>query len=58
MATEPLLTQAQKGFLLHAFTASGAIAGLLSLGAVMNGNIRAGLIGLIIHQLIDGFDGP
>jgi len=58
MAREPLLTQAQKGFLLHAFTASGAIAGLLSLSAVMNGHIRAGLIWLIVCQLIDGFDGP
>lgn len=58
MAKEPLLTQAQKGFLLHAFTASGAIAGLLSLGAVMNGHVRAGLIWLIVCQLIDGFDGP
>jgi phosphatidylcholine synthase len=58
VAREPLLTQSQKGFLLHAFTASGAIAGLLSLGAVMNGHIRAGLIWLIVCQLIDGFDGP
>lgn len=58
MARKPLLTQPQKGFLLHAFTASGAIAGLLSLGAVMNGHIRAGLIWLIVCQLIDGFDGP
>ena len=58
MAREPLLTQPQKGFLLHAFTASGAIAGLLSLSAVMNGHVRAGLIWLIVCQLIDGFDGP
>lgn len=58
MAREPLLTQPQKGFLLHAFTASGAIAGLLSLSSVMNGHIRAGLIWLIVCQLIDGFDGP
>lgn len=58
MAREPLLTQAQKGFLLHAFTASGAVAGLFSLSAVMNGHIRAGLIWLIVCQLIDGFDGP
>lgn len=58
MARRSLLTQSQKGFLLHAFTASGAIAGLLALGAVMNGHIRAGLIWLIVCQLIDGFDGP
>ena len=58
MAQEPVFTQSQKGFLLHAFTASGAIAGLLSLSAVMNGHIRAGLIWLIICQLIDGLDGP
>ena len=58
MARESLLTQSQKGFLLHAFTASGAIAGLLALGAVMSGHIRAGLIWLIVCQLIDGFDGP
>lgn len=58
MAREPLLTQPQIGFLLHAFTASGAIAGLLSLSAVMNGHVRTGLIWLIVCQLIDGFDGP
>jgi len=58
VARRSLFTQSQKGFLLHAFTASGAIAGLLSLSAVMNGHIRAGLIWLIVCQLIDGFDGP
>ena len=46
------------GYLIHSITAFGAIAGLISLEQFINGNIRAGLLWLIICQLIDGFDGP
>jgi phosphatidylcholine synthase len=46
------------GFSVHAFTALGAIAGLLALAAILDGRIREGLIWLIICQLLDGFDGP
>lgn len=46
------------GFSVHAFTALGAIAGLLALAAIIDGRIREGLIWLIVCQLLDGFDGP
>lgn len=46
------------GYLIHSITAFGAIAGLISLERFINGNIRSGLLWLILCQLIDGFDGP
>lgn len=46
------------GFSVHAFTALGAITGLFSLAAILDGQIGQGLIWLIICQIIDGFDGP
>lgn len=46
------------GFSVHIFTALGVITGLLSLAAILDGQIRQGLIWLIICQIIDGFDGP
>ena len=46
------------GYLIHSITAFGAIAGLISLEQFINGNIRSGLLWLILCQLIDGFDGP
>ena len=46
------------GYLIHSVTAFGVIAGLISLEQFINGNIRSGLLWLIICQLIDGFDGP
>ena len=46
------------GFSIHAFTALGAIAGLLSLAAILEGRIQEGLIWLIVCQVLDGFDGP
>ena len=46
------------GFSVHAFTALGAIAGLLSLAAILEGRIQEGLIWLIVCQVLDGFDGP
>ena len=45
------------GFSIHAFTALGAIAGLLALSAILSGEIRQGLIWLIICQILDGVDG-
>lgn len=45
------------GFSVHAFTALGAIAGLLALSAILSGEIRQGLIWLIICQILDGVDG-
>lgn len=46
------------GLTIHAITASGAIAGLLGLQAVMGGHIRAALLWLIACQILDGVDGP
>lgn len=39
-------------------TASGAVAGLLALQAVIDNNIRGALIWLVICQVLDGLDGP
>ena len=46
------------GYLIHSLTAFGAIAGLISLEKFINGEIRQGLLWLILCQLIDGVDGP
>ena len=46
------------GYALHVMTASGAVAGLLALQAVIDGNIRAALIWLVVCQVLDGLDGP
>lgn len=39
-------------------TASGAVAGLLALQAVIDNNIRGALIWLVLCQVLDGLDGP
>ena len=54
----PLLTQRRIGMTIHVLTASGAIAGLVALQHVINGNIRGGLVWLIVCQVLDGVDGP
>lgn len=46
------------GYALHVMTASGAVAGLLALQAVIDGHVRAALIWLIVCQVLDGLDGP
>ena len=46
------------GYALHVMTASGAVAGLLALQAVIDNNIRGALIWLVICQVLDGLDGP
>ncbi|NBU37863.1 MAG: hypothetical protein EBS32_06485 [Actinobacteria bacterium] len=50
--------QRRIGMTIHVLTASGAIAGLVALQNVVDGNIRAGLIWLIVCQVLDGIDGP
>ena len=45
------------GYALHVMTASGAVAGLLALQAVIDNNIRGALIWLIVCQVLDGLDG-
>ncbi len=39
-------------------TASGAVAGMFALEAVITGHLRAALIWLIFCQVLDGLDGP
>ena len=46
------------GYALHLLTASGAVAGMLALQAVIDGRWRAALIWLIVCQVLDGLDGP
>jgi len=46
------------GMAIHALTASGAVAGLLGLQAVIDGHVRAALLWLIVCQVLDGLDGP
>lgn len=46
------------GYALHVMTASGAVAGLLALQAVIDGNVRRALIWLVVAQVLDGLDGP
>jgi phosphatidylcholine synthase len=46
------------GYALHVMTASGAVAGLLALQAIIDNNIRGALIWLVICQVLDGLDGP
>jgi len=46
------------GTLVHLLTASGAIAGLVALQRVIDGDVRAALLLLIVCQVLDGIDGP
>lgn len=46
------------GYALHVMTASGAVAGLLALQAIIDNNIRGALIWLVVCQVLDGLDGP
>jgi len=46
------------GYALHVMTASGAVAGLLALQAIIDDNIRAALLWLVLCQVLDGLDGP
>ena len=46
------------GYALHVMTASGAVAGLLALQAIIDNDIRAALLWLIVCQVLDGLDGP
>ena len=57
MATSELRIK-RAGYALHVMTASGAVAGLLALQAVIDNNIRGALIWLVVCQVLDGLDGP
>jgi len=45
-------------YVLHVFTASGAVVGLLALQAVIDGRVRDALLWLVVALLLDGLDGP
>jgi phosphatidylcholine synthase len=51
-------TNKRAGYALHVMTASGAVAGMLALQAVIDNNIRGALIWLVVCQVLDGLDGP
>ena len=57
MATSEKLSR-RAGYALHVMTASGAVAGLLALQAIIDNNIRGALIWLVVCQVLDGLDGP
>ena len=46
------------GYALHVMTASGAVAGLLALQAIIDDDIRSALLWLVVCQVLDGLDGP
>ena len=45
-------------YVLHIFTASGAVVGLLALQAVIDGRVRDALVWLIVALILDSVDGP
>jgi phosphatidylcholine synthase len=53
-----LKNSVRAGYALHVATASGAVAGMLALQAVIDGRWRLALIWLIFCQVLDGLDGP
>ena len=57
MATSSKLSK-RAGYALHVMTASGAVAGLLALQAIIDNNIRGALVWLVVCQVLDGLDGP
>lgn len=57
MATSPKLSK-RAGYALHVMTASGAVAGLLALQAIVDNNIRGALLWLVVCQVLDSLDGP
>jgi phosphatidylcholine synthase len=56
--TTSLKMSKRAGYALHVMTASGAVAGLLALQAIIDNNIRGALIWLVVCQVLDGLDGP
>ncbi len=56
--TESLSSQRRIGNSVHVLTALGACTGLIALQRIVDGNIRSGLMWLIVCQILDGIDGP
>lgn len=47
-----------KGYLVHCFTALGAVCGMFGLIAVADGKAKAAILWLAIAMVLDGIDGP
>jgi phosphatidylcholine synthase len=47
-----------KGWLLHCFTASGAVCGMLGIIAVADHQPREAILWLVVAMVLDGVDGP
>ena len=58
MTQETQTAKKRAGNLIHVLTASGAVAGLAALQSIINGDVRSGLVWLIVCQVLDGIDGP
>ncbi|HEY3833852.1 MAG TPA: CDP-alcohol phosphatidyltransferase family protein [Acidimicrobiia bacterium] len=56
----PVYTQREirAGWILHVFTASGVIVGMLGLESIVEGHARAAILWLVVAMLMDGIDGP
>lgn len=48
----------RRDIFVHVLTASGAAAGIIALQSIVSGNVRMGLVWLIVCQVLDGVDGP
>lgn len=55
--TKPNLIRSILAYGVHAFTATGAIWGLLAIFAVFEGNYKMMIVWMIVAMLVDGFDG-
>lgn len=55
--TRPNLIRSILAYGVHAFTATGAIWGLLGIFAVFEGNYKMMIVWMIVAMLVDGFDG-
>ena len=56
--TRSLSTQRRIGNGVHVLTGLGACTGLIALQRIVDGNIRSGLMWLVVCQILDGIDGP
>lgn len=55
--SKPNLLRSILAYGVHAFTATGAIWGLLAVFAVFEGNYKMMIVWMIVAMLVDGFDG-
>ena len=58
ISTKVLAHPVAKGWLLHCFTASGAVCGMLGIIAVADKQPREAMLWLVVAMVLDGVDGP